>query len=223
MTVCPAGSLLVHISVLIPWPRWPASTWWWLTGIYDKGVNSHSWCTCWFQINITDRGYSQVPYILHIQDIMAFFCQKLLSNNTVRSAIFVEKISLSLLRDRPCIKLMMTAYLCHIHWPQKYAANGERKSHCHKSKQNPQCLLHHLICFNCLMKKTNNTCQFVQNNPAQSRLNIFQVYVATGKTVHNQKHFNSSVLGHRVGLHNNVGHVSHLRQFVVISRELLNF
>lgn len=41
--------------------------------------------------------------------------------------------------------------------------------------------------------------------------------------VHNQKHFSFSVFGHTLELHNNVGHVSHLRQSVVISRDLLNF
>lgn len=43
------------------------------------------------------------------------------------------------------------------------------------------------------------------------------------KTVHNQKHFTSSVLAHTVGLHNNVGHASQLRHFVVISWELFIF
>lgn len=46
MTACPAASLCVHSSVLIPWPRWPAhphsvslpKQWWWLTGIYDREV-----------------------------------------------------------------------------------------------------------------------------------------------------------------------------------------
>lgn len=73
LSACPAGSLCVHSSVLIPWPRWPRSTpcipakalvmtYW---HIWRRRQGLLSWWTCYFKTNITDKvvSRSQCPYV----------------------------------------------------------------------------------------------------------------------------------------------------------------